>query len=57
MNRPIVIRYPDGREYGVENAEIAQQAHSGATIVRYQDGGPIPPPAPVKATKPKDDPA
>ena len=48
-HRPVVVTYPDGREYGVETPAIAARKHPEATVTRYQDG------EPYEAPKPKAD--
>lgn len=48
-NRPVVVTYKDGREYGVKDAATAAKKHPDAKITRYQDGEPYEAP---KAAKP-----
>lgn len=36
-DRPVVVTYPDGREYGVKDAATAAKKHPNAKITRYQD--------------------
>lgn len=40
-NRPVVVTYKDGREYGVKDAATAKRVHPDATVTRYQDGSPL----------------
>ena len=51
MSRPLVVTYPDGREYGVKDAATAAKKHPDAKITRYQDGELYEAPKP-KADKP-----
>lgn len=53
-NRPVVVTYKDGREYGVKDAATAAKKHPDAKVTRYQDGEPyVAPKAEAKTTEKK----
>lgn len=47
-SKPIVARFPDGREYGFDTPAKARKANADAEILRNQDGTSYEPPKPVK---------
>jgi len=41
MNKPVVVRLPDGREVGLESPEAAAEHYPNGVVIAYQNGQPI----------------